>query len=114
MTTKIVTKIATTANNANTPSLNSSISLTAAGELAHEALLLDEGIKPVLKTGSLYLALALFQGVLEALDGAPDASDLTVRPARDAVLPARSLKLVQGDAQGASSCGMIMPRREVR
>lgn len=81
-----------------------SLSLTAARELAHEALLLDEGVEAVLEAGPLDLALALLEGILEALDGAPDAPDLAVRPARDAVLPAGPLKLVQGDAQGASGC----------
>lgn len=78
--------------------------LTAAGEFADEALLLDKGLQPVLQAGSLDFAFALLQRVLQALDGAPDASNLPIRPAWDTILPAGSLQLVQGDTKSAGSC----------
>ena len=82
-------------------STSSPSALTTAGKLAHEALLLDERVQAVLEAGPLDLALTLLEGVLQALDGAPDAPNLAVRPPRDAVLPAGSLQLVEGDAQSA-------------
>ena len=79
-------------------------SLTAAGELAHETLLLHQRSQPFLQARRLDVTLTLFEGLLEALNRAADAANLSVGPSRDSVLTARPLELVQRDSQRARRC----------
>lgn len=69
--------------------------LTAAGELAHQSLLLHERIQALFEAGGFPLALALLERLLQALYRAPNAADLTVRPPRNTVLSTRTFQLIQ-------------------